>query len=174
MVNAHYVIIDFRAKFFSKIQNQASDTSRSLPSFSSAPFLLRAVPSERLGQVYYPWCIYSIYNCANNGYVYLLNIRKFKKLNCYSNSLAMECRKSYTQYHVIDDQCKTMSWWFWESCDWLKDITSQWFSPSFQKLKARIIWACTTLYVLPCISLFLSVTAIIRYCLSIHSFLPMF
>ena len=52
MVNAHYVIIDFRAKFFIKIQNQASDTSRSLPSFSSAPFLLRAVPSERLGQVY--------------------------------------------------------------------------------------------------------------------------
>ena len=52
MVNAHYVIIDFRAKFFSKIQNQASDTSRSLPSFSSAPFLLRAVPSKRLGQVY--------------------------------------------------------------------------------------------------------------------------
>jgi hypothetical protein len=52
MVNAHYVIIDFRAKFFNKIQNQASDTSRSLPSFSSAPFLLRAVPSERLGQVY--------------------------------------------------------------------------------------------------------------------------
>jgi hypothetical protein len=51
MVNAHYVIIDFRAKFFIKIQNQASDTSRSLPSFSSAPFLLRAVPSERLGQV---------------------------------------------------------------------------------------------------------------------------
>jgi hypothetical protein len=51
MVNAHYVIIDFRAKFFNKIQNQASDTSRSLPSFSSAPFLLRAVPSERLGQV---------------------------------------------------------------------------------------------------------------------------
>ena len=44
MVNAHYVIIDFRAKFFIKIQNQASDTSRSLPSFSSAPFLLRAVP----------------------------------------------------------------------------------------------------------------------------------
>ena len=40
MVNAHYVIIDFRAKFFSKIQNRASDTSRSLPSFSSAPFLL--------------------------------------------------------------------------------------------------------------------------------------
>ena len=38
MVNAHYVIIDFRAKFFNKIQNQASDTSRSLPSFSSAPF----------------------------------------------------------------------------------------------------------------------------------------
>ena len=30
MVNAHYVIIDFRAKFFIKIQNQASDTSRSL------------------------------------------------------------------------------------------------------------------------------------------------
>jgi hypothetical protein len=52
MVNAHYVIIDFRAKFFIKIQNQASDTSRSLPSFSSAPFLLRAAPSERLGQVY--------------------------------------------------------------------------------------------------------------------------
>ena len=52
MVNAHYVIIDFRAKFFIKIQNQASDTSRSHPSFSSAPFLLRAVPSERLGQVY--------------------------------------------------------------------------------------------------------------------------
>ena len=52
MVNAHYVIIDFRAKFFIKIQNQASDTSRSLPFFSSAPFLLRAVPSERLGQVY--------------------------------------------------------------------------------------------------------------------------
>jgi hypothetical protein len=52
MVNAHYVIIDFRAKFFIKIPNQASDTSRSLPSFSSAPFLLRAVPSERLGQVY--------------------------------------------------------------------------------------------------------------------------
>ena len=51
MVNAHYVIIDFRAKFVIKIQNQASDTSRSLPSFSSAPFLLRAVPSERLGQV---------------------------------------------------------------------------------------------------------------------------
>ena len=51
MVNAHYVIIDFRAKFSNKIQNQASDTSRSLPSFSSAPFLLRAVPSERLGQV---------------------------------------------------------------------------------------------------------------------------
>ena len=51
MVNAHYFIIDFRAKFFIKIQNQASDTSRSLPSFSSAPFLLRAVPSERLGQV---------------------------------------------------------------------------------------------------------------------------
>ena len=45
MVNAHYVIIDFRAKFFNKIQNQASDTSRSLPSFSSAPFLLRALPS---------------------------------------------------------------------------------------------------------------------------------
>jgi hypothetical protein len=41
----------FRAKFFIKIQNQASDTSRSLPSFSSTPFLLRAVPSERLGQV---------------------------------------------------------------------------------------------------------------------------
>ena len=56
MVNAHYVIIDFRAKFFIKIQNQASDTSRSLPSFSSAPFLLRAVPSERLGQVYRLWC----------------------------------------------------------------------------------------------------------------------
>jgi hypothetical protein len=52
MVNAHYVIIDFRAKFFIKIQNQASDTSRSLPFFSNAPFLLRAVPSERLGQVY--------------------------------------------------------------------------------------------------------------------------
>jgi hypothetical protein len=52
MVNAHYVIVDFRAKFFSKIQNQASDTSRSLPSFSSALFLLRVVPSERLGQVY--------------------------------------------------------------------------------------------------------------------------
>jgi hypothetical protein len=52
MVNAHYVIIDFRAKFFIKIQNQASDTSRSLPSFSSDPLLLRAVPSERLGQVY--------------------------------------------------------------------------------------------------------------------------
>jgi hypothetical protein len=51
MVNTHYVIIDFRAKFFIKIQNQASDTSRSLPSFSSAPFSLRAVPSERLGQV---------------------------------------------------------------------------------------------------------------------------
>jgi hypothetical protein len=51
MVNAYYVIIDFRAKFFSKIQNQASDTSRSLPSFASAPFLLRAVPTERLGQV---------------------------------------------------------------------------------------------------------------------------
>jgi sulfur relay (sulfurtransferase) DsrC/TusE family protein len=31
MVNAHYVIIDFRAKFFVKIQYQASDTSRSLP-----------------------------------------------------------------------------------------------------------------------------------------------
>jgi hypothetical protein len=45
MVNAHYVIIDLRAKFFIKIQNQASDTSRSLPSFSSAPFLLRAVPT---------------------------------------------------------------------------------------------------------------------------------
>ena len=57
MVNAHYVIIDFRAKFFIKIQNQASDTSRSLPSFSSAPFLLRAVPSERLGHVYIPGCI---------------------------------------------------------------------------------------------------------------------
>ena len=42
MVNAHSVIIDFRAKFFNKIQNQASDTSRSLPSFSSAPFLLGA------------------------------------------------------------------------------------------------------------------------------------
>ena len=56
MVNAHYVIIDFRIKFFSKIQNQASDTSRSLPSFSSAPFLLRAVPSERLGQVYHLLC----------------------------------------------------------------------------------------------------------------------
>ena len=56
MVNAHYVIIDFRAKFFIKIQNQASDTSRSLPSFSSAPFLLRAVPSERLGQVYEKAC----------------------------------------------------------------------------------------------------------------------
>jgi hypothetical protein len=56
MVNAHYVIIDFRAKFFSKIQNQASDTSRSLPSFSSAPFLLRVVPSERLGQVYVESC----------------------------------------------------------------------------------------------------------------------
>jgi hypothetical protein len=28
MVNAHYVITDFRAKFFIKIQNQASDTSR--------------------------------------------------------------------------------------------------------------------------------------------------
>jgi hypothetical protein len=39
-------------QFFIKIQNQASDTSRSLPSFSSAPFLQRAVPSERLGQVY--------------------------------------------------------------------------------------------------------------------------
>jgi hypothetical protein len=52
MVNAHYVIIDFHAKVFIKIQNQASDTSRSLPSFSSASFLLRAVPSERLGQVY--------------------------------------------------------------------------------------------------------------------------
>jgi hypothetical protein len=52
MVNTHYVIIDFRAKCFIKIQNQASDTSRSLPSFSSAPFLLRAVPSERLRQVY--------------------------------------------------------------------------------------------------------------------------
>jgi hypothetical protein len=52
MVNAHYVIIDFRAKFFIKIQNQASDTSRSLLSFSSTPFLLRAVPSKRLGQVY--------------------------------------------------------------------------------------------------------------------------
>jgi hypothetical protein len=52
MVNAHYVIIDFRAKFFIKIQNQANDTSHSLPSFSSAPFLLRAVPSERLGQDY--------------------------------------------------------------------------------------------------------------------------
>jgi hypothetical protein len=51
MVNAHYVILDFRANFFIKIQNQASDTSRSLPSVSSAPFLLRAVPSERLGQV---------------------------------------------------------------------------------------------------------------------------
>ena len=51
MVNAHYVIIYFRAKFFIKIQNQASDTSRSLPSFPSAPFLLRAVPSERFGQV---------------------------------------------------------------------------------------------------------------------------
>ena len=51
MMNAHYVIIDVRAKFFIKIQNQTSDTSRSLPSFSSAPFLLRAVPSERLGQV---------------------------------------------------------------------------------------------------------------------------
>jgi hypothetical protein len=58
MVNAHYVIIDFRAKFFSKIQNQASDTSCSLPSFSSAPFLLRAVPSERLGQVYLNTCNY--------------------------------------------------------------------------------------------------------------------
>ena len=57
MVNAHYVIIDFRAKFFIKIQNQASDTSRSLPSFSSAPSLLRAVPSERLGQVYTVYCI---------------------------------------------------------------------------------------------------------------------
>ena len=57
MVNAHYVIIDFRAKFFIKIQNQASETSRSLPSFSSAPFLLRAVPSERLGQVYRLPCI---------------------------------------------------------------------------------------------------------------------
>ena len=57
MVNSHYVIIDFRAKFFIKIQNQASDTSRSLPSFSSAPFLLRAVPSERLGQVYFEPCI---------------------------------------------------------------------------------------------------------------------
>ena len=56
MVNAHYVIIDFRAKFFIKIQNQASDTSRSLPSFSKAPFLLRAVPSERLGQVYSAVC----------------------------------------------------------------------------------------------------------------------
>ena len=49
-MNAHYVIIDFRAKFFIKIQNQASDTSRSLPSFSSAPFLLRVVPSERVGK----------------------------------------------------------------------------------------------------------------------------
>ena len=28
LVNAHHVIIDFRAKFFIKIQNQASDTSR--------------------------------------------------------------------------------------------------------------------------------------------------
>jgi hypothetical protein len=44
-LNAHYVIIDFRAKFFIKIQNQASDTSLSLPSFSSAPYLLRAVPT---------------------------------------------------------------------------------------------------------------------------------
>jgi hypothetical protein len=52
MVNAHYVIIDFRGKFAIKIQTQASDTSRTLPSFSSAPFLQRAVPSERLGQVY--------------------------------------------------------------------------------------------------------------------------
>jgi hypothetical protein len=58
MVNAHYVIIDFRAKSIIKIQNQASDTSRSLPSFSSAPFLLRAVPSERLGQVYMYSCRY--------------------------------------------------------------------------------------------------------------------
>ena len=32
MVTAHYVIIYFRAKCFVKIQNQASDTSRSLPS----------------------------------------------------------------------------------------------------------------------------------------------
>ena len=36
MVNAHYVIIDFRAKFFIKIQNQASDTSRSLGRLSQA------------------------------------------------------------------------------------------------------------------------------------------
>ena len=53
MVNAHYFIIDFHAKFFIKIQNQVSDTSRSLPSFSNAPFLLCAVPSERLGSRFY-------------------------------------------------------------------------------------------------------------------------
>jgi hypothetical protein len=38
MVNAHYVIIDFRAKFFIKIQNQASDTSR---------LLKRSLPATR-------------------------------------------------------------------------------------------------------------------------------
>jgi hypothetical protein len=64
MVNTHYVIIDFRAKCFIKIQNQASDTSRSLPSFSSAPFLLRAVPSERLGQVYQlSYAVWSVRVC---------------------------------------------------------------------------------------------------------------
>jgi hypothetical protein len=67
MVNAHYVIIDFRAKFFIKIQNQASDTSCSFPSFSSAPFLLRAVPSERLGQVYLCVCELDLYVEGKDG-----------------------------------------------------------------------------------------------------------
>ena len=43
MVNAHYVIIDFRAKFFIKIQNQASDTIKSLASV----FLKRSLLATR-------------------------------------------------------------------------------------------------------------------------------
>jgi hypothetical protein len=43
MVNAHYVIIDFRAKFFSKIQNQESDTIKSLASV----FLKRSLLATR-------------------------------------------------------------------------------------------------------------------------------
>jgi hypothetical protein len=41
MVNAHYVIIDFRAKFFIKIQNQASDTLTQVARFR----LSQALPS---------------------------------------------------------------------------------------------------------------------------------
>jgi hypothetical protein len=44
MVNAQYVIIDFPAKFFIKIQNQASDTSRSFSVFLKRSLLATRGP----------------------------------------------------------------------------------------------------------------------------------